>query len=179
MSGLIVNLVYEGQGRFRPASKADRLVAEERFGQGEIIEAALRKPRSRKQHNWFFAMISEAHANQTSGPLFDDSERLRKWLLIQVGHCNVMQFHPAAMSKEVAVWLRQTYDDIDFATDGRWIYAKTARSIAWKACGSAEMTAIADKVIDVICERIVPGTTRPDWEPYLPTGKAEKRAKAA
>lgn len=180
MADLIINLVYEGNGRFRTASKADLVVASDRFGQGEIIVGRVGKPRSQRQHNWFFAMISAAFENQTSGPLFDDAERLRKWLLIQAGHCDVKRFPPLAMSKDVAAWLKATRDDIDFSTDGEWIYAKTAKSISRKSCSGTELSELADKIIDIICEKLVPGSARKDWEPYVPVKKpAAKQAAVA
>ena len=52
------------------------------------------------------------------------------------------------------------YDDIDFTHDGTWVYAKTARSIAFRDVDGAEMAEIADKVVGVIMTDLVPGTLR-------------------
>lgn len=168
---LELQLIYEGNGRFRTATKLDLQLAHERFGQGEVIEAKVSKLRSRKQHRFFFAgLVKAAFDNQSAGPHFADQERLRKWLLIQAGHCNVQQFEPGAMTAAVAQWLRATYDDIDFTHDGRWIYAKTAKSISIygpTAIGGAEMTEIANRVVEIIMAEIVPGSLRSDWEPFL------------
>jgi hypothetical protein len=176
---LELQLIYEGNGRFRTASRVDLTIASERFGAGEIIEASVGKRRSRKQHGWFFAMVGAAHENQSAGPLFDDAEQLRAWLLIKAGHCDVREFDPRAMTREVAAWVKQTFRAVDFTTDGRRIYAKTPRSIAFKAVGSAEMMEIANRVVDVICTDIVPGSSRADWEPFLREGseKADRAAK--
>lgn len=172
---LTIQLVYEGGGKFRTASKLDLLLAGDHFGQGEVVEMRPSKRRSLRQHNWFFHLVGAAFDNQRAGPVFDTPERLRKWLLIKVGHCTEKRFAPRAMTAEVAAWLREMHDDMDFSTDRVWIYARTAKSIAFKACDSAEMTAIADRVVDVIVDQIVPGTTRADWEPYLSEAKETAR----
>lgn len=176
---LELQLIYEGNGRFRTATKLDLQIAHDRFGQGEIIEAKVSKKRSRRQHSWFFAgLVKAAFDNQSAGPHFEDTERLRKWLLIQAGHCNVQQFESGAMTAAVAQWLRTTYDDIDFTHDNRWIYAKTAKSISIygpTAIGGAEMTEIANKVVEVIMTEIVPGSLRSDWEPFLKDAMASEK----
>lgn len=169
-----LQLIYEGGGRFRTATKIDHALAEDKLGAGEMIEAQVGKRRSGKQNRWFHAMVAAAFDNQTTGPRFDDAERLRKWLLIRADHCDVKQFEPGAITREVARWLRDTYGDIDFSTDNRWIYAKTARSIAWANCDHDTMCAVADKVVDVIVEQIVPGTTRQDWEPFINEARNHK-----
>lgn len=170
---LDLQLVYEGGGRFHTASKLDLRLSEDKLGAGEIVEAQVGKRRSSKQHRWVFAMVAAAFDNQTAGPLFDDAERLRKWLLIQAGHCDVKRFDPGAVTPAVAQWLRDTYGDIDFTTDGRWIYAKTAKSIAYAECDHDAMCRIADAMIEVIVEKIVPGSRREDWEPYVNERHAE------
>lgn len=169
-----LQLVYEGGGRFRAATPADLEIADA-IGAGKVVEVKVAKLRSVRQHRWLFSMISEAHANQRGGPDCDTPERLRKWLLIRVGHCNVKRFDPRSISKPVAAWLRQQYDDIDFSTDGRWIYAKTAKSIAFRNCGHDEACRLADAIVDVICAEIVPVSARADWEPYLREGREAAR----
>lgn len=176
-----LQLIYEGNGRYRAATKLDWQIGQERFGQGEIIEVRAGKKRSRKQHGWFFQMIGSAFENQRAGPQFDDSEQLRAWVLIKAGHCDVKAFQANAMTRDVAAWLRQTFRAVDFTTDGTSIFAKTPRSISFKSCGSAEMTEIANKVAEIIMAEIVPGTTWADWQPYLDEGErlaaaARKRA---
>lgn len=172
-----LHLIYEGGGRFRSLTKLDLMLASDKFQQGERVLAKCTKPRSGRQNRWFHAMMHDAWDNQTAGPLFDTSDRLRKWATIQAGHCDVKRFEPAAMTREVAEWLRATYDDIDFSTDGRWIYAKTAKSISYRSCDNYVMAAVADKVVDIICEQIVPGTTRADWEPYIKSADEPKQSK--
>ena len=174
-----LRLVYEGGGRFRVASTYDLEAVETQFAAGEAVEMRPAKGRSLQQHRWFMQLISEAFDNQSAGPVFDNSERLRKWLLIRVGHCTERRFHPRAMTAEVAAWLRQQYDDMDFATDRVWIYARTAKSISFRACNSEAMCEIADRVVDVVCAEIVPGSSRDDWQPYLTKARDAARRSAA
>ena len=171
-----LQLIHEGGGRFRTATRLDLALATEHFGQGEIVEAKVGKKRSMRQHRWFFAMVKLAFDNQTTGPHFDDEERLRKWLLIQAGHCDVKRFEPNSITPAVAQWLRETYGDIDFTHDCKWIYAKTAKSMSFKAVG-AEMGEIANKVIDVIMAEIVPGSTMADWEPFVAAATEPKKSR--
>ena len=176
-----LELIYEGRGRFVTADKGSLAIAHEEFGEGEVLTFRAAKKRSLRQLRWFFHMVHAALDNQRAGPDFQgDPERLRKWLLIRVGHCNEKRFAPQAMTREVAAWLRETYSDIDLSTNGHEIIVRTARSISRKECGHDEMCAIADRVVDVICEEIVPGSMRADWEPYLERGrKSLKAIKAA
>jgi len=171
MSDDTLRLVYEGGGRFRVASTYDLEAVELQFAAGEQVEMKPAKGRSIRQHKWFFSLVSEAFENQRAGPQFDSAERLRKWLLIKVGHCTEKRFAPRAMTADVAAWLRQQYDDMDFATDRVWIYARTAKSISFRACNSEAMCEIADRVVDVICSEVCPGTTRADWEPFVAEGR--------
>ena len=180
-----IQLIYEGNGRYRAASKLDWQLSNEHFGQGEVIEVRPGKRRSRRQHGWFFHMIASAYDNQSAGPEFVDSEHLRAWLLIKVGHCDVAEFDPGSISRPMAAWLRKTFRAIDFTERRGKIFAKTPRSISIygpNAIGSAEMTDIANKVAEVIMSDIVPGTTWDDWLPYIDEGKrlaAEARKRAA
>lgn len=175
-----LQLIHEGGGRFRSATKLDHGIATEKFGAGEIVIARIGKRRSVPQHNWFFSMIAAAFDNQSAGPPFDDTEQLRAWLLIKAGHCDVKVFQPRSMTREVAAWLRMTFRAVDFTMDRAGnIHAKTPRSIAFSKCGAEDMAEIANRVVDVIMADIVPGSTRADWEPYLKEGaaKAERKAK--
>jgi hypothetical protein len=176
---LEIQMIYHGDGKLTAASRVDLALLSEHFGQGEVIVVSPAKRRSKKQHGWFFDMISRAYDNQRAGPSFDDSEGLRKWLLVQAGHCTTMKFEPRAITKPVVDWLKTVDPNIFFSHDSRWIYARTAKSIAFKAVGSAEMTEIANKVVDVIMEHVVPGTARSDWEPFVLIGaeKAERKSK--
>jgi hypothetical protein len=179
MSDDTLRLVYEGGGRFRVASTYDLEAIEMQFTAGEAVEMKPAKGRSVRQHRWLFNLIAEAYANQRGGPDCGDAERLRKWLLIRVGHCHVKRFDPRAITKPVAAWLKQTYDDLDFTTDGRWIYAKRAKSVAFRNCDHETACKLGDAIVDVVCAEIVPGSSRADWEPYLTEGRHAARRSAA
>ena len=158
-------LVHESGGRFRCADKASHDVAIDKLIEGQLVRAKIYKQRSIDQHRWFFVMVEDAFHNQRAGPAFSSSEELRKWLLIRAGWCHAMTFEPEAMTVDVARWLRVKYG-LDFTHNGKNIICREAKSISFKDCDGDQMTAIADKVIDIICDQIVPGTTRSDWEPY-------------
>lgn len=175
-----LQLIYEGNGRFRTASKIDLGIANAEFGHGEVLVFKPTKKRSIRQHNWFFSMVQKAFDNQSAGPTFDDSEHLRKWLLVQIGHCEVRQWDdPRAITPSVVQFLRQEAAHVFWSHDSRRIYARKALSVSFRAVDGAEMTDIANRVVDVIMAEVVPGTTRADWEPYLKEGrqKAARRAK--
>jgi len=161
-------MTYEGNGQFRVANRAALEHAVSFMRQGEVYQFQRIKPRSRQQHRWFFALVQAAYDNQTAGPVFGDSERLRKWLLCKANWCRTRTFPPQAMTREVAAWLREESADMDFTVDRHTgeIHAHVAKSIAYRACPHEQMCIIADKVVDIICAQIVPGTSPADWEPY-------------
>ena len=165
-----LSLIYSGQGRFTCASRHDFELATAGLEQGQPIRAKITKPRSLSQHRWAFHMFQAAYDNQRAGPKLPSWEHLRKWLLIQAGHCEVTTLQPYAMDRQ-AMWLMRKKFALSFETDGNYIYVKEAKSISFKACDADEMTRVANAVVDVICEQIVPGTSRKDWEPYLPESK--------
>ena len=162
-----LQLIHEGGGRFRCYSRLDHGLATEKFDDGERVLAKITRPRSGRQNRWLHALIHDAWDNQTAGPRYEDSEKLRKHLLIAVGHCDVQTFAPGAITPAVARWLRQNFPGLEFSADSKNIYGRIAKSISYKACDHDTMCAVADKIIDVITEQIVPGSMRADWEPYI------------
>lgn len=176
-----LGLIYQGLGHFVAAAKHDTVTAEAQLETGDRVRARLTRPRSIEQHRWTFSLFQAAFDNQRGGPKVENWEQLRKWLLIQAGHCDVMAFEPGALTPHVAQWLRGKFG-IEFTHDRKWIYAKVAKSISFRAVDSDEMTRIANAVVDVICEVIVPGTSRADWEPHLPGatehGRTAKKPRA-
>lgn len=169
-----IQLVYEGGGRFRTATKLDLELVNERYGQGEIIDVVPAKLRSRKQLRWFFAMIRQAFDVQSTGPEFQDEEHMRKWLLVRVNHCEVQQFEPSSVSRDVVAFLKLQSPYIFWSHDNRWIYARTPLSISMRgpaAIDAGRMCEIADAIIEVIMAEIAPGSSREDWEPYRQAGE--------
>lgn len=165
-----LSLIYNGQGRFTCATRHDFELATAGLEQGQPIRAKITKPRSLSQHRWAFHMFQAAYDNQRAGPKLPSWEHLRKWLLVQANHCEVTTMQPGALNKDTMRWLRNKFA-LCFEADDQHIYIKEAKSISFRACDADEMTRVANAVVDVICDQIVPGTTRKDWEPYLPESK--------
>lgn len=164
-----LRLRIDDQGRFVPATRIDFERATAAFDPGTVVNAKLTKRRSTPQNAWFHAVVQRAFANQTGGPsreIVPTWEHLKHWLLIEVGHCSVDKFEPEALTPRVAAWLRRRDPTVQFFVGkDHCIYAKTALSVSYRACGPAVFTQVANDVIDIIAERIVPGTQREDWEP--------------
>lgn len=163
-----LELIHESGGRFRCSRGTDHALATGSFEDGERVLAKMSRLRSGRQNRWLHAMVHAAWENQTAGPPFEDSEKLRKHLLIAANHCDVQVFAPGAITPAVSQWLRANFPGLQFTADRTSIYGRIAKSISYKACDHDTMCAVADKVIDVICDQIVPGTARADWEPYKP-----------
>ena len=171
---LDLRLRYEGNGVFRPASKLDFEDCCRELGQGDLIRARVTRARSVSQNAYFHALIEAAWDNQRGGPQLPSWRHLKSWLLIQVGHCDVKEFDARAMTSEVAAWLRRTFDTLDFTTDGKTIFVKTAKSVSFHATGSKEMSRIVDQVTAIICTDIVPGV-----DPASIMDMAKAKVKAA
>lgn len=154
---LDLQLEYIGGGGFRTRSRLDFELAEKTFGAGERVRAKVTHQRSVTQNAFFHAVIQSAFDNQRAGPFLPSWKHLKSWLLIKVGHCDVKQFSPEAMKPEVAAYLRGIFDTVDFTTDGKSIWMKTAKSVSFKELGSDGMKRIVDEVIEVICTDICPG----------------------
>lgn len=152
-----LRLRYEGNGAFRVASKLDLELAERTFQPQEFVRAKASRQRSVRQNDFFHALIEAAFDNQRGGPLLPTWRHLKSWLLIQAGHCDVTTFEPSAMTPAVAKALRATFDNVDFTHDGRRIYMKVARSVRFDGPDSDEMSAIVDRVVEIIAAHIVPG----------------------
>lgn len=155
---LDLQLEYLGGGGFRTRSKLDFELASKEFEQGERVRAKVTRQRSVRQNAYFHALIETAYDNQSAGPLLPTWRHLKSWLLIQVGHCDVKAFSPESMKPEVAAYLRSMFETVDFTTDGKSIFMKTARSVNFtNGANAEEMKAIVDQVIEVIVTSICPG----------------------
>lgn len=150
-----VQLRYMGGGRFQS------MTGQTVFGEikiGDVLRCKITRARSNPQNRFFHSLVRHAYDNQTGdGPLLPSWEHLKYWLLIQAGHCTVQVFDPRAMTPEVAKWLRELDPAMDFTHDRNSIYAKRAKSIAFRAADQDQMNPIVDRVTEIICNDIVPG----------------------
>ncbi len=156
---LELRLEYCGEGKFRTATRLDWDLCQKELASRRQVFARISKPRSARQNAMFHAMIQDAFLNQRAGPQFPTWEHLKGWLLIQAGHCEVMRFDPEAMTPAVAARLRHTFTGVDFTADRSSIYMKIAKSVSFAKADADVMKDIVDRVIDIICTEIVPGTT--------------------
>ncbi|MEO0943230.1 MAG: hypothetical protein AAFY06_00110 [Pseudomonadota bacterium] len=180
---LDLRLEYAGEGNFVCRTRFDRELVDDKLKAGERVRAKVTRPRSARQNDFFHAIVEAAFDNQRAGPQFPTWRHLKSWLLIQVGHCEVKTFPVTAMTPSVAAWLRRQHDNIDFAHDGDHIYAYTAKSISFAACGGEKMDEIVDAVIVRIINDICPGMDplalrRHGDAAVAPPQKAQEEAKA-
>lgn len=155
-------------GRLVPATRTDFERLSSAFDVGTVLNAKLTKRRSVPQNSYFHAVVRRAFANRVGGPsaeLCPTEEHLKHWLLIEAGHCSVDQFEPEAMTPAVAAWMRRRDPTVQFFISGHRIYARTALSIAFRACGPQVFGDVVNRVLDIIVDTIVPGSTREEWEP--------------
>lgn len=156
---LDLRLEHIGQGQFRTRSRLDYELCCTELDDGEHVRAKVTRRRSVQQNEFFHALIEAAWENQRGGPPQPTWRHLKGWLLIQVGHCNVKRFDAGAMTPAVASYLRQSFETVDFTTDGKAITMKVAKSVSFRRCDAAEMAGVVDRVVELICSVIVPGTT--------------------
>lgn len=152
-----LGLIYNGNGTFRLRTHFDFKLCQKNFEDGEALRAKVDHQRSVKQNAYFHALIQAAWENQRCGPQFPTWEHMKSWLLIQAGHCDVKHFDPGSMTPQVAAYLRNVFDTVDFTTDGNRITMKTAKSVSFKRCDAAVMKEVVDRVAEIICTDIIPG----------------------
>lgn len=172
-------LTYEGSGKFQCAGRLDLKLAAEKLETGEKVKVRLISPRSVKGNNHFHRVIRLAHMNQRGGPYFEQWEKLKAWLLVQAGHCTVMEFDGDAIDAQVVVWLRSVSENLFFqhsydhdAKFGKWRVYKP-KSVSFKACDREEFQPVQQAVYDIIETTICPGVKIDDLR-----DAAEKEAAA-
>jgi hypothetical protein len=160
-------LAYEGNGVFRATSRAAVLRAQQSCEQGETFKASLTRPRSVDQNNFFHGLIDAAWQNLQND--FSDPRHLKEWLLIEAGHVQedrvlidkmprkhmrpVIEAMTASLRRRntvVRVAYNEKYGELVMHYAGEWKFEKT---------GHDRATEITQKVVEIICERLLPGTT--------------------
>lgn len=160
-------LAYEGNGVFRANSRAAVLRAQQSCEQGEVFKAHLTRPRSVDQNNFFHALIDAAWQNLQDQ--FSDPRHLKEWLLVEVGHVQedriLMDKMPRRYIKPtieamtaslrrrntiIKVFYNEKYHELVVHYAGEWKFERL---------GHDRATEITQQVVDVICNRLLPGTT--------------------
>lgn len=122
---------------------------------------ALVKQRSVEQHRRLFALVKAAFMHWPEDHWFrpNDAEHLRKWLLVQAGHCDVTTIHigPYAVSDALDIVFRsfKAANEHPF-TDirGSVITLRVARSTAFDKLSHKEACKVYDDLGSVIEEEM-------------------------
>lgn len=123
-----------------------------------LVEAGLSSGPSRSvpQHRRFFAFIRAAYTHWPEKHPFqpDNSEHLRKWLLIKAKHRVINEYHvgerPDEFARLLPIISRQMLGTYCWAwTKDGVLYVCTAKSIAFDKASHAEFTRLVKQVEDV------------------------------
>lgn len=184
---LELHLKHEGDGRFTPQTRDDWRKACEELEPGEVLLARIVHIRSMPEHRLFFGAIRSAWDNQRGGPLFIEAEggweRLRAWLLCEAGHCETITFDHGTMSESAALRLKRR--DTGNGVHSFWsvrqstgtITCKTPLSVSHKLCKHEDFQPVKDRVFELLCNVICPGTTPEELMAIRYTRPKVKRAR--
>lgn len=99
---------------------------------GETLEFAWQKPRSLRHHKLFFAKL---HALADRQEQFEDADRLRMWLTVGAGYCDLV---PGPKGRMVALPQSIAFhklDEIEFgelhAAVDKFLWTEQARRFLW------------------------------------------------
>ena len=116
-----------------PCSQADEDALKE-FAEGKDLSCTLTRPRSSRQHRFFWALLQKICHNHE---VYQRPEQLLLWLKIRLGYVEEVRFHG----------------------DQTWWVAK---SISFNSMGQDEFRKFFDAAIDCIVAEIIPGMDRDD-----------------
>lgn len=157
-------LRYEGNGVFKCAHGVDFDEAERNVEIGRLLRAEFRRPRSDRQHRFFFKAVHEAWLNKPeSDDRFETPERLRAWLLVKAGHSNMMETDADMIDERFMLFLKRLLGGIDHiffvpAHDNK-VRAYWPKSIEYGAVDQDEFNEIAQRCFDIIVTEVVRGVT--------------------
>lgn len=119
--------------------------AVESLAPGETLRFQWWMPRSPKHHGLFFAKVSALHLMQEQ---FEDVDRLRQWLTVGAGYCDLVpgpKGHMVAMPQSIA-WHR--LDEAAFcevhAKVDEFMWTPRARSFLWGHLSDAQSLAMVE-----------------------------------
>ena len=105
-----VTLQYIGMGIFAIPHNKDKAICASAYQPEQYVEFTDVKPRSKREHNWWFAIVSKAFKNlpEHLAPRFPSAEHLRAYVLVSAGYCTMATIPVAGnvSVKEVAAALR-------------------------------------------------------------------------
>lgn len=182
-----IEVRHTGDGRFEVTNKEHWEVCKTELDVGAVMMAELKFPRSSRENRLLHGAMKSAYDNQRGGPMFSEEDggwlRLRAWLLCEAGHCHTYEFAPdgvteatvrALKRRDVAegvysFWSRRSADD--------QVLCRTPRSIAFRVVRHPDFQPIKAKMLDLLCNVIVPGTTPEQLMEHRYTRPRIKRAK--
>lgn len=176
-----VNLRYDGGGKFSAASHIDFRFLSDECDPGEQLLARLVRPRSNRENRLFHGVVKSAYDNQRGGPLFTEEEggwlKLRAWLLCEAGHCDLHEFAHGSITEPVIRTLKQVYDHGFWSANRRTgvVRLRIAKSISFRLLKSDDFQPIKNKIFEIICTDIVPGTTPEQLMEIRHVGEAQSR----
>lgn len=184
-----VEVKHTGDGRFEVTNKEHWEVCKTELTVGAVMMAELKFPRSSRENRLLHGAMKSAYDNQRGGPLFSEEDggwlRLRAWLLCEAGHCHVYEFEPDGVTDATvrALKRRDAAEGVHSfwsrrAGDGR-IICRTPRSIAFRAVRHPDFQPIKTRLLDMLCNVIVPGTTPEQLMEHRYTRPKIKRTKKA
>lgn len=150
--------VWTGRA-FEPINARFVSMADDQFGQGEVVNLAAVEDRSSASHRHYFALINEAWQNlpEHLGADYPNPEALRKRALIKAGFCTVADY-VCATRAEAERWagnLRREADDYALVIVSEAVVrVYRAQSQSMRAMGRERFQASKDAVLHVLSELI-------------------------
>lgn len=133
-------LFIHSLGALRPADDAGReLLA--KLGNGEVVKAAIKRPRNGKFHRLFWALMVKVHENLSDEQRarYPTPEILVAWFKIATGHCDA------------------------FAVEGRGM-VYIPKSISFAKMDDLEFGKLFDRCADLIAKNFIHGVSAAEWK---------------
>ena len=166
----MADLWFARVGRRLAPTDAESEEALRRLPESGLVRVSIKMPRSPANHRHLFSGIAAAARGwpEFKEPFPDgDGERLRAWLLVQAGYCDVIDFPAEAADALIMMMQRERHASRHVfvrrrvTTQGPMIQLLTAKSIAWSALGEREFQDIKEKIDAVVLE--VTGASLHQW----------------
>lgn len=146
---------YMGDGEFRSPHKAR---CDKELVIGEMLTLEVVHQRSSETHRHLFACIKNAWDNlpEALAAEYPSPEHLRKWALIEIGHCTMtrMVFANNAEAMKAATLLCDIDGYAEIGVNGNAVVMRRAKSIAYRAVSRKDFKEIKDKVLTTLSQLI-------------------------
>jgi hypothetical protein len=147
---------YMGGGEFRSPHKGR---CDKELVIGETLTWAPVEHRSSETHRHLFACIKNAWDNlpEALAAEYPSPEALRKWALIQIGHCSMVRlaFANNAEAMKAAMVMREIDGYAEIGVNGNAVVMRRAKSIARGAVRSRkDFAEIKEKVLTTLSQLI-------------------------